>query len=339
MTDTTPQTTGAPAPVNQLPPAPLTSAQRLMGLRTYLEKALPSLKTVAAKHMSPERMVKIVTAAASREPKLLLCTPMSILRSLMTAAEVGLEVGSILGEGYLVPYENRKVRPSQMEAQFIPGYRGLISLARRTGEIANIYAEAVYPGDRFEVTLGLDPNIIHIPDWDSDERDQERNLTGIYAVAKFKDGSHQFVYMPRKKIERLRTRSKCSDSGPWSTDYEEMSKKTGIRRLAKCLPMSVEMLKAIRIQEAVEAGDFTILEEEPLVELPEGVIDAEVVQQATLKEVGQGAQVQQPAQGAQADPLAAKLAEKKAQRTREDALAQVRANAEGSGVSMAGEGK
>jgi recombination protein RecT len=233
---------------------------------------------------------------------------MSILRGLMMAAEVGLEVGSMLGEAYLVPYENRKVRPSQMEAQFIPGYRGLITLARRTGEIANLYAEAVYPGDKFKVTLGLDPDILHEPDWESEERDNERNLIGIYAVAKFKDGSHQFTYLPKKKIERIRARSKCSDNGPWSTDYEEMCKKTGIRRLAKVLPMSVEMMKAVKLQEAAESGDFTILQDGPdgVIEVPPELgSDGEVLEGDVQPSLARSGPV---------DPVATRLAEKKAER-------------------------
>jgi recombinational DNA repair protein RecT len=63
-----------------------------------------------------------------------------------------------------------------MQAKFIPGYRGLIVLARRSGEISNIYAEAVYEGDRFEVELGLTPKLLHVPNYDSDERDNEKRL-------------------------------------------------------------------------------------------------------------------------------------------------------------------
>ena len=169
-----------------------------------------------------------------------------------------------LGEGYLVVYNN-KIKVNGVEkwvkqAQFIPGYRGLITLARRSGEISTLYAEAVYKGDVFNVELGLEEKLEHKPNYDSEERDDPKHLAFAYAVAKFKDGSFQFVVMSRKQIDKIRARSKSAKSGPWVTDFEEMSKKTTIRRLSKALPLTVELAKAVELQGAAEAGDFTTIE-------------------------------------------------------------------------------
>lgn len=245
-----------------------TPQERMSALKTALEKALPSIKDVAARHLTPERLVKVVLGAASRQPIILDCTPLSVVKAVLQAAELGLEPGSSLGEFYLVPFKNTKT--GQREAQGIPGYRGLISLARRTGEISNLYAEAIYDGDTFDVELGLEPKLVHKPDWDNENREDPKKLKFVYAVAKFKDGSFQFVVMSRKQIEGIRRRSKAGGDGPWVTDYEEMAKKTAIRRLSKYLPMSVEMAKALQLQAAAEAGDFS-----------EVVLDGELVEEPT----------------------------------------------------------
>lgn len=249
-------------PATRPPQGVQTPADRMGALKAALEKSLPNIRAVAARHLTPERLVKVVLGAASRNPTILECTPLSVVKSVLQAAELGLEPGSSLGEFWLVPYKNTKT--GQREAQGIPGYRGLISLARRTGEISNLYAEAVYEADSFDCELGLEPKLVHRPAWDAEGREDAKKVRFVYAVARFKDGSFQFVVLSRKEIEALRRRSKASDSGPWVTDWVEMAKKTAIRRLSKYLPMSVEMAKALDLQAAAEAGDFTILDEDPL---------------------------------------------------------------------------
>ena len=243
-----------------------TPQQKMGALKVALEKSLPNIQAIAARHLTPERLVKVVLGAASRQPLILDCTPVSVVKAVLQAAELGLEPGSSLGEFWLVPYKNGKT--GQREAQGIPGYRGLIALARRTGEIANLYAEAVFKGDTFEVELGLNPSLRHVPDYDSEEREDPKNLSFVYAVARFKDGSFQFTVLSRKQVDALRRRSKASDSGPWVTDFEEMAKKTAIRRLSKYLPMSVEMAKALELQARAEAGAY----DEPV------VLDGEVLE-------------------------------------------------------------
>jgi recombination protein RecT len=238
---------------------------QLNTLKSLLNASRDAIASRLPVHLNADRMIKVALTAINKDSKLLLCTRESITLSVMQAAELGLEPGGSLGEGYMVPY-NCKVKDErgqerwEMQAKFIPGYRGLIVLARRSGEIANIFAEAVYKGDKFDVELGLNPKLVHVPDYDSDMRDDVKNMTFTYAVAKFKDGSYQFVVLSRKQIEKLRARSKAATFGPWVTDFEEMAKKTGIRRLAKYLPLSVELAKALELQGAAESGDFVVMD-------------------------------------------------------------------------------
>lgn len=223
-------------------------------LRDALEKNLPNIKAVAASHLNPDRIIKVVLGSASRTPRILECTPISVVKSVLQGAELGLEPGSVTGEYYLVPYKNGKT--GRYEAQGIPGYKGLITLARRTGELSTIYAEAVFQGDVFECELGLEPKLRHVPNWETQEREAPNKLLFVYAVCVFKDGGKQFVVMTRSQVEGIRARSKAANNGPWVTDYVEMAKKTGIRRLAKYLPMSAQLARALELQAQAEAGDF-----------------------------------------------------------------------------------
>src|SRR6185437_10169902 len=151
------------------------------------------------------------------------------------------------------------------------GYRGMIDLARRSGQIMSIESRAVYAKDKFEVVLGLDSNIVHQPAWDEEDRGP---LTFVYAVAKLKDGGIQFDVMSRKEIERIRNSSsgyrvaervakkynKDPDS-PWHTHFDEQAKKTVVRRLFKYLPVSIEIQRAVGLDEQAEIG---ITQDSPL---------------------------------------------------------------------------
>ena len=195
-------------------------------------------------HLSADRLIKIALTAVAKNPKILDCDRESIMLSVMQAAELGLEPGGALGEGYLVPYGRT--------CQFIPGYRGFISLARRSGQIVSIEAHAVYEKDEFVVEFGLDPKLVHRPTL-ATERGE---VVAFYAVARLVGGGVQHDYMTRADVDAIRKRSRAASSGPWVTDYNEMGKKTVIRRLFKTLPVSVELCRALELQAESEAGTF-----------------------------------------------------------------------------------
>lgn len=209
--------------------------QRVMTLKQSLESAKGSIAAVAAKHLTPKRLLKMGLAASQRSPKLLECTPQSFVRAIVGCSELGLEPSS-LGHVYLVPYNNK----GTMEVQLIIGYRGLIELAYRSGQIVSIDVQAVYEGDRFKRVLGLSPLLEHEP---MDEDDPAK-LTHCYVVIKLQNGGTIVECMTRKQVDRIRSRSKSSSNGPWVTDYAEMAKKTVLRRALKRCPMSIEMTKA-----------------------------------------------------------------------------------------------
>lgn len=208
-------------------------------LRVYqgeIARALP-------RHMTADRMARIVTTEIRRIPKLLSCDAKSLFGAVIQCSQLGLEPGSGLGHAYLIPYGK--------ECQLIIGYRGMIDLARRSGQMMSLTGEAVYAKDKFEYELGLEPRLKHVPATDDDRG----TLVYVYAVAVLTGGGRQFVVLSRGDVEKVKRRSKAAGSGPWVTDYDAMAIKTAIRRLFKYLPVSVEMQRAVVIDEAADRGE------------------------------------------------------------------------------------
>jgi recombination protein RecT len=203
------------------------------------DKFREALADVAPRQMTPERIVKIAMVAMSRAPRLLECTPQSVLQSVMKSAELGLDCVGTLGQGYLVPYYNSKIQA--YECQFIAGYQGLIELARRSGNIARIESRVVYENDQFDFEYGLNQRLVHKPQFTG----ERGKILCVYALAELKDGSKQLEVMTIEEVEGIRNRSKAKESGPWVTDFSEMARKTVVRRLAKYLPLSPELVKVI----------------------------------------------------------------------------------------------
>jgi recombination protein RecT len=232
---------------------PQTLAEMLMGpkMQAQLAAALPNV-------MTAERFARVVLTEIRKNPKLGEATPQSFFGAVMQCAQLGLEPGGALGHCYLLPFENR--RKGIVEVQFILGYKGMLDLARRSGQILSIEARAVYEHDTFHVSFGLDPDLKHTPNWDVEDRGA---LKFVYAVAKLKDGGTQFEVMSGREINKIRdgsqgyqtaVRFNRTDS-PWMAAYEEMAKKTVLRRIFKYLPVSIESQRAAGQDEAADRGE------------------------------------------------------------------------------------
>jgi len=211
----------------------------------HIQAALPQ---TAKKYLTPERMTKIVLSALSRTPQLLNCTPGSVLKAVMESASLGLEpTGGTLGQAYLIPYRNK----GTYEAQLIIGYRGLIALARRSGEIRSVEAHIIRHGDEYDLEYGLTPKLTHRPNLSGDAGE----MVAVYCVAHFKDGGNHLEVMTRAEVEAIRKRSRAGNGGPWQSDYDEMARKTVVRRAAKYWPLSTELASAMDIEDRAESGE------------------------------------------------------------------------------------
>lgn len=237
------QTIGAKAAVPaKKKPASLVTTLLSDSFKKQLALAVP-------KHLTPERMARIAVTELRKTPALLTTSPESFMGAVMQSAQLGLEPGSALGQAYLVPYGNT--------CQLIIGYRGMIDLARRSGQVLSLNAYAVREGDEFSYCLGLHPDIQHVPA--ADAKRSERPITFVYAVANLKGGGYQFEVMSAAEILSVRNSSasykRQKEKSIWGQYYEEMAKKTVIRRLFKYLPVSIEALQAASLDAKREAGE------------------------------------------------------------------------------------
>jgi len=159
--------------------------QRLEAIKADLGKASPLLKAMLPKHVTIDRMIRIVTSAVSRTPELLECSPRSIVLATTQACALGLEPNTPLGLGYLVPFKK--------EAQFIPGYRGLSRLAVQSGEVQWIQSRIVHAKDLLAIDYGTEQKLTHQPDLSDDPG----AMIGVYAVAEMKNGAKVFEFMSK----------------------------------------------------------------------------------------------------------------------------------------------
>lgn len=217
-------------------------------IKAQMALALPA-------HVSAERLARIALTEVRKVPKLAECDQTSFLGAIMQCCALGLEPGGALGHCYLIPFENR--RQNRMEVQFIVGYRGMIDLARRSGQIVSLSARTVHANDLFRFSYGLDETLEHEPaDGDRGE------MIAVYAVAKLQGGGVQFEVMRRAEIEKVRNESQGYKTAvrydrkdsPWIAHFDEMAKKTVVRRLFKYLPVSIELQRAVGLDEQAEMG-------------------------------------------------------------------------------------
>lgn len=199
---------------------PVDNFERL--LRAYSGGVGSLVPAAAAK-----RILRMFMVEASLNPKIKECSSVSVMRAVFTCAQLGLDPGSVKGEVYLIPRENRKAGCLEVNAQI--GYKGYITLARRSGMVSMVDAHVVYEGEKYEIGYGLDPILTHTPAANVDRSDAK--IIAAYAVVKLTDKSTYFEWLWRDQIDARRKRSMASGSGPWVTDYAAMARKTAIRAL------------------------------------------------------------------------------------------------------------
>ena len=229
--------------------------------------------TALPKHINSDRFVRIAITTIRQNPKLAQCNQESLLGALMVSAQLGLEPG-VLGQCYLIPYGR--------ECQFQIGYKGMIELLRRSGQLKDIYAYSVYENDEFEMTYGLNRDLKHKPNL------QDRgNFIGCYCVAVLKDDARAFEYMTKEEIEAHGKKfSKTYGNGPWKTDFEAMAHKTVVKKMLKWLPVSVEFLEmANKDEKTFKVADEKTGETEEVIVLDDGMVvngeTGEVIQDST----------------------------------------------------------
>jgi len=239
--------------------------------RVQIERVLPKWMTVE-RFLTQVRWALTMSKAAS---KLQSCTPASVVNSVLTAADLGLDPSGRLGSAYLVPYGS--------ECQLIPGYRGLIDLAARSGFIRSVNAWSVHEKDLFKPVNGRMPT--HVPYLPKGDEDGDPGAVyAFWARYNTRGGGTESEIMSLREVWAIRDKSagfkaamKYGDqTAPWIAFFEEQAKKTVIRRLLKKAPLNPTgglNVELERFAAALEHDDKM-----------EAVSDAEVVSDAAPKE-------------------------------------------------------
>ena len=242
-------------------------------VRAYFESQKGMLAEVLPRHLTPERMLRIALGALRTTPKLMQCTTQTLFGGVVQLAQLGLEPNTPLGHAYLIPFENRQ--KGVTEVQVLIGYKGLIELARRSGQVVSIAAHEVCEKDYFVYEYGLDEKLSHRP-----AMGDRGEVVSFYAVALLKDGGHAFEVMSAKQVEAIRDEAqnykfaRDKRTTVWAKHFVEMGRKTVLRRLFKYLPVSVEMASALAIDDKADTaaavadldhiieGEFTVVADE-----------------------------------------------------------------------------
>lgn len=257
----------------------------IVKMEGQIAKALPKI-------MTPERFTRMVFTAISKNPKLENCTPNSFLGAMMQAAQLGLEPNTPLGQAYLIPFKNKGV----MEVQFQIGYKGLIDLAYRSKEVTDIFAGCVHENDNFDYELGLNPVLKHKPTLKN-----RGEVILYYAVFHTKSGGYGFEVMSKEDIinhAKKTSQSYSKESSPWNKYFDEMAKKTVLKRALKYAPIASDFVLAINSDETIKSNISTNMvdeEDETMVDItPEENEEVQEDEKVVDKETGEI--LQQPLQ-------------------------------------------
>lgn len=230
------------------------------------------IRAALPKHVSAERMLRVLALAVYKTPELRNCELMSLVGAMLVSASLGLEPNTPLGHAYLIPFnQNRKDKETgkwetTTVVQYIIGYRGFVDLARRSGHVVSMHADVVYDGDDFSFEYGSNQHLRHVPL--ANRRDARP--THAYCHVKMTDGE-AFEVLPYNEVLNIRNSSAgyqqalkakanrgddtpAYSKNPWVAFEHEMAAKTMVRRVSKMLPLSIEYMNANQLDLASDAG-------------------------------------------------------------------------------------
>lgn len=208
-------------------------------LMALLGKYRSQIVEILPKHLSPERVLKLIVGELNRTPALLNCSAMSVVNCCLHAASLGVEIRP--RSAYILPYGN--------VATLLFDYRSRIDLALRSGLVEDIEARLVYEGDEFSIQYGTDPKMTHIPKFET-----ETVVLG-YALCWMKNVKRPHVeVMTKVQMDAIRNKSKARSATAWTQHTDQMYRKTLIHRLANYIPQSPEMNAAQDIDDRADMG-------------------------------------------------------------------------------------
>lgn len=245
-------------------------------LKQYLTRYESEIATALPKHLDARNMIRMALTEASTNKELAGCDPRSFFGAVIECSQLGLAIGKTMGQAYLIPFNN--TRENTKTINVIMGYRGMISLARRSGNLHSIGAHIVFEGDEFQYLLGDDEKIIHVP---KGEYDPERKVVAYYCIARLNDGGIQRAVWSEAQMQKHKERIPAAKSSrsvwnsPIAHDRQEMGKKSMIRAALKYVDLSADYIKAVTLEATADdnrdqglarnvlVGDYKEIDDEP----------------------------------------------------------------------------
>ena len=218
-----------------------TEISSINDIRLVIDKMSNQFKMALPSHIPTERFVRVIMTTIQTKPELLEADRRTLYAAIIRAAQIGLLPDG--NESAIVTFKG--------QCQLMPMIAGIQKLIRNSGELASLDALCVYSKDKFTYRPGIELVPIHEPDWFGDRGE----MIGCYAVAKMKDGAAYCEIMNLEQIQRIRAVSRSSGSGPWVTWFEQMARKSVIRRLSRRLPMSTDIESLIREDDSLFMPD------------------------------------------------------------------------------------
>ena len=236
-------------------------------VKSFSEKLTDKLVAVEAalpKDFNRERFVQNCLAVMNEKPELAQINKAEVIQGLCKAAYLGLDFMS--KECYLIPYGK--------SVQFQTDYKGEKKFVKNYSirPIQEIYAKVVREGDTFKEKI-----VDGRPSIDFEPLPFNGNdYVGAFAVVLYKDGGMEYEVMTTKDINSVRNNySKAANSKAWKNSWDEMAKKTVLRRLCKHIETDFESIEARKIWE--EASDTNVAKAEKSDEIVDVFAEEEVI--------------------------------------------------------------
>ena len=241
------------------------------------------LQALPANTVNVDRFMQSAMLAITnpKMPNLVKCSKESIFRSLKEAAAYGLELNGMLGQAYLIPYNEKGVMTAHLQL----GYKGLIALARRSNTIKTIAAEPIHENDIFEVELGMGRKLSH----KIDIMKERGEVIGYYCLVELCNGGCQFKVMSKKDVENHRNKfSKAYDpkdsSNIWNKNFDAMALKTVVIQALKLCPISIEAMDAVMKDERADLKDVTEDVEYTVSDTPAETTETQAIEEPKIEQ-------------------------------------------------------
>lgn len=224
------------------------------GFGRFMEKFKPQMALALPKHLNADRMTRLAMTEFSKNPALQECDPKTILGSIMTACQLGLEIG-ISGQAYLVPYKKT--------CTFVPGWQGLVELVSRSGR-GTVWTGAVFEGDEFDYAQGDNPFVKH----KSGDEDDPKKITHVYAIGRAKGSDYPIieVWTIGKIYKHLAKFNKVGGSHYAIKDngknFEMYARKIPLLQVIKYMPKSIEVAAAVEQSHVAETGQYSTIDQD-----------------------------------------------------------------------------